>query len=212
MAMISIAHPDFRNELFSAAKELGLLSQDRTLKDHLHSVYPVHLEEIVEIGGEEVVIRAAKTVDDRRIQEHFYNLDPEDVISRFFREKHSFLRDDLEEMLEIDYVKDLTIIALVGEFGFGKVIAVGEYLLNPASNMAEVAFTVNREYQEKGLAKRIMRKLAEAARENGLSGLFAYTSISNKGMIKLFKTLPYTIKTQFEEDMILLSCRFDEVK
>ena len=30
---------------------------------------------------------------------------------------------------QIDYVKDLTLVALVGEFGFGKVVGVGEYLL-----------------------------------------------------------------------------------
>ncbi len=209
MAMISIAHPDFRDELFHEAKKLGLLSEDRTLSESMHGVYPVKLEEIREIEGETIVIRPSKPVDDRRIQEHFYNLESDDVVSRFFHEKHSFVRDDLEEMLEVDYIKDLTLLAVVGEFGFGKVIAMGEYLLNPSSNMAEVAFTVNREYQGKGLGKILMRKLAEAARENGLAGLFAYTSPQNKGMINLFKTLPYKVKTVFEDDMVLLSCRFD---
>ena len=108
-------------------------------------------------------------------------------------------------------LKDLTILAVVGEFGFGKVVAVGEYLLNQSNNMAEVAFSVSREYQGKKLGKIIMNKLALAARDNGLSGLFAYTSPSNKGMIRLFKTLPYKIKTVFEDDMVLLSCQFNEL-
>ncbi|MGD9875349.1 GNAT family N-acetyltransferase [Desulfococcus sp.] len=212
LAMISIAHPEYREELFFEAKEMGLLSEDRTLSDSIHGVYPVKLEEVREINGETVVIRPAKPVDERRIQEHFYNLEPDDVVSRFFHEKHSFVRDDLEEMLEVDYVKDLTIVAVVGEFGFGKVIAMGEYLLNEASNMAEVAFTVNKAYQGRGLGKLLMRKLAEAARENGLAGLFAYTAPHNRGMINLFKTLPYKIKTVFEDDMVLLSCRFDTME
>ncbi len=212
LAMISIAHPDFREELLHEAKQKGLLSEDRTLKDSIHGVYPVKLEEVCEMGGETIVIRPAKPVDERRIQEHFYNLDSDDVISRFFHEKHSFVRDDLEEMLEVDYVKDLTIVAVVGEFGFGKVIGMGEYLLNPSNNMAEVAFTVNKKYQGKGMGRILMRKLAEAARENGLAGLFAYTSPNNKGMINLFKTLPYKVKTVFEDDMVLLSCRFDTLE
>jgi len=29
-------------------------------------------------------------------------------------------------------------------------------------------------------------------------------------MIKLFNSLPYTIKTFFDGDMLMLSCRFDE--
>lgn len=211
MAMISIAHPDFREDLFNQAKELGLLGEERTLNESLHGVYPVKLEEVTEFDGEPVTIRPSKPVDERRIQEHFYNLDKEDVISRFFHEKHSFVRDDLSEMLHTDYVKDMTIIALIGEFGFGRVIAVGEYLLNPASNMAEVAFTTHKKYQGKGIGKRIMAKLAEAARENGIAGLFAFTSPENKGMIRLFKSLPYKVKTTFEDDMILMQCRFDEL-
>ena len=207
--MISIAHPDFRDELFHEAKKMGLLSEDRTLSESVHGVYPVKLEEVIEIDGENVVIRPSKPVDERRIQEHFYTLDPDDVVSRFFHEKHSFVRDDLEEMLEVDYVSDLTMLAVVGEFGFGKVIAMGEYLLNPSSNMAEVAFTVSKEYQGKRLGRILMRKLSEAARENGLTGLFAYTAPSNKGMINLFKTLPYKVSMVFEDDMVLLSCRFD---
>jgi acyl-CoA hydrolase/GNAT superfamily N-acetyltransferase len=211
MAMISIAHPDFREELFNGAKALGLLGEERTLNESLQGVYPVKMEEVTEFEGETVTIRPSKPVDERRIQEHFYNLEKDDVISRFFHEKHSFVRDDLKEMLQTDYVKDMTLIALVGEFGFGRVIAVGEYLLNPASNMAEVAFTTQKKYQGKGIGKRIMAKLAEAARENGIAGLFAYTSPENKGMIRLFKSLPYKVATNFEDDMILMRCRFDEL-
>jgi GNAT superfamily N-acetyltransferase len=211
MAMISIAHPDFREELFSRAKEMGLLGAERTLKESVHGVYPVKLEETIEIDGESITVRPSKPVDERRIQEHFYNLEKADIISRFFHEKTSFLRGDVETMYAIDYVNDLAVVALVGEFGFGKVVAVGEYLLDPASNMAEVAFSVSREYQGKGLGRILIQKLAEAARENGISGLVAYTSPQNQGMIRLFKNLPYKIKTVFDGDMISLSCKFDDL-
>ena len=79
MAMISIAHPEFRDELFHAAKKMGLLSAERTLNESIHGVYPIHLEETVDIGGQKVTIRPAKPVDERRIQEHFYSLDKDDV-------------------------------------------------------------------------------------------------------------------------------------
>ncbi|MCP4106217.1 MAG: GNAT family N-acetyltransferase [Desulfobacteraceae bacterium] len=212
MGMISIAHPDFREELFSEAKKMGLLGAERTLKESIHGVYPVKLEETREIDGEKVVVRPAKTVDERRIQEHFYNLEKDDIVSRFFHEKTCFLRSDVEGMFQIDYVKDLTIVAVVGEFGFGKVVGVGEYLLNPAKNMAEVAFSVSREFQGKKMGSILLKKLAEAAQENGIAGLFAVTSPGNQGMIKLFKTLPYKVKTSFEDDMVILVCKFDEME
>jgi acyl-CoA hydrolase/GNAT superfamily N-acetyltransferase len=210
MAMISIAHPDFREELFFKAKEMGLLGPERSLKESIHGVYPFRLEETRDINGEKVVFRPAKPVDERRIQEHFYCLEKDDVVSRFFHEKHSFFKDDLADMLQIDYVNDMTMLAVVGEVGFGNVIGIGEYLLVPSTNMAEVAFSVSREYQGHKIGKILMFKLSQAALENGISGLFAMTSPSNLGMIHLFKSLPYKVKSVFEDDMVVLSCRFDE--
>jgi GNAT superfamily N-acetyltransferase len=213
LAMISVSHPDFREQLFFEAKKIGLVSPERILKGSInHGVYPVKLEEIREINGEMVTFRPAKPVDERRIQEHFYNLDKDDIVSRFFHEKTSFVRKDVEGMSQIDYIKDLTIIAVVGEFGFGRVVGIGEYLLDPRKNVAEVAFSISRDFQGKKIGKILMRKLAEAARENGIAGLFAVTSPTNQGMIRLFKTLPYKTKTTFEDDMVALQCKFEDLK
>jgi len=136
----------------------------------------------------------------------------DDITNRFFSEKKRFLRDEIEGRTQIDYIKDLSIVAVVGEFGFGKVIGVGEYFLIPQKNIAEVAFTVSKAYQGKGLGKILLRKLARAARENGIVGLVAYTYPRNKRMTQLFKSLPYKSHATQEDDMISLSCRFDEPK
>jgi acyl-CoA hydrolase/N-acetylglutamate synthase-like GNAT family acetyltransferase len=210
MAMISIAHPDFRDELFDEAKERGLLGPERTLTESIHGVYPINLEQILTIDNEKITIRPAKPVDERRIQEHFYNLDKDDIVARFFHKKTSFVHDEVEGISQIDYIKDLTILAVVGEIGFGRVIAIGECLLNPSNNMAEIAFSVSKEYQGKKLGRIILKKLTDSARENGISGLFAYTSQQNKGMVNLFKTLSYKTKIVLEDDMLYLSCKFDD--
>ncbi len=210
MAMISIAYPDFRDELFYLAKEMGLLSAERTLTESIHGVYPIHLEETIEIDGEPVTIRPAKPVDERRIQEHFYSLDKDDVVARFFHEKNSFVHDEVEGVSLIDYIKDLTMVAVVGEFGFGKVIGIGEYLVDPATNEAEVAFSISRSHQKKGLGKILLNKLLHAARDNGIRGFMAYTSHQNRGMIQLFKVLPYSVDSFFDGEMLQLRCRFDQ--
>ncbi len=209
LAMISIAHPDFRDYLLNEAKQLGMIGPERKLGESVHGIYPVKLEEAIYIDDEKITFRPAKLVDERRIQEHFYRLDRKDIISRFFHEKKQFVRDDVEGMSQIDYIRNMTIIAVVGERGFDRVVGVGEYYLEPAKNLAEVAFSVSKSYQGKGLGKILIRKLAEAAKENSIAGLFACTSPQNKKMINLFKTLPYKVQTSLDEDM-LLSCRFDE--
>ncbi len=212
MAMISIAHPDFRDELLFEAKKMELLGAERTLSESAYGIYPIKLEETREISGSLITIRPAKPVDERRIQEHFYNQDKDDIYSRFFQARTRFVRDDVERMFQIDYIKNLTLLAVVGEFGFGKVVAVVEYLLDQAKNIAEVAFSVSKNWQGKGLGKILMRKLCETARENGISGLTAYTMPGNQGMIKLFKSLPYKVSTVYDGEVIELTCMFNEIE
>ena len=210
MAMIEIAHPKFREMLFEKAKEAGLISSTRSLGEAAVGVYPVSMEETIVVDGETVIIRPTKPVDDRRIQEHYYSLDKEDVLSRFFHEKTIFKRSDIELRSQVDYIRDLSILAIVGAFGFGRVVALGESLYISDSNTAEVAFSVNRDYQGKGIGRLILAKLAQAAKENGLVGIEAYTSLHNKKMINLFKTLPYEVKARYISDGLKLECRFSE--
>ena len=210
MAMISIAHPDYRESLFRAAQQQGLLAKNRSLSESLQGVYPVHLEQTVTIDAEEVTLRPAKPVDERRLQEHFYSLKEQDIISRFMHAKSRFNREEIADLSQTDYINDLTMVAVVGEFGFSKVVGVGEYVLDPAKNLAEVAFSVSSDYQGKGLGQLLMKKLSQAARENGLAGLIAFVSPRNTAMVRLFNSLPYKVQTLYDGDLLELSCRFDD--
>ncbi|NOY69085.1 MAG: GNAT family N-acetyltransferase [Deltaproteobacteria bacterium] len=212
VAMISLAHPDFREKLLAAARQQGIISRARRLTDSLRGVYPAHLEELRTINNEKIQIRPAKPVDDRRIQEHFYALDKKDVIARFFHEKTCFVRKDMEAMFETDYIKDLTLLAVTGEFGFGTVIGIGAYMLEDESGIAEVAFSVARPWQGKGLSSILIKKLANAADANGIKGLVAYIDPINQGMIHLFHRLPYVVHRKRNEDFLELTCYFNEPK
>jgi RimJ/RimL family protein N-acetyltransferase len=189
-----------------------MIGSERNLGEAARAVYPVNLEDSLEVDGQLITIRPAKPVDERRIQEHYYHLDKNDVFKRFFHEKTSFSTSDVESKSQIDYIKDLTLIGVVGEAGFDRVVAVAEYLLLLDSNMAEVAFTVAKDFQGKGLGKIFLNKLAEAAREHGIAGLVAYTAPHNQAMIGLFKKLPYKIKTSFDGEALSLSCKFDQIE
>ncbi|MBL6995811.1 GNAT family N-acetyltransferase [Desulfobacula sp.] len=212
MALISIAHPDFRDELFSKAKELDLIDINRKLQQAIKGVYPLKHEETITIKNISILFRPVKPIDERGVQEHYYTMNRGDIVSRFFHEKKSFVHDQIYTTFEIDYINDLTIVATIGELGFEKIIAVGEYFKNSITNMAEIAFSVSKEYQGMGIAQLLQKKLAEAAGENGVIGFVAYTSPENRGMIKLFHKLPYRITSKKEDAMIILSCLFSEPK
>ncbi len=51
MAMISIAHPDFRERLFEQGRHMGLIGQERKLYESQFGVYPAWLEEVVAIAA-----------------------------------------------------------------------------------------------------------------------------------------------------------------
>jgi RimJ/RimL family protein N-acetyltransferase len=167
------------------------------------------MEEIRIYDGIEVTFRPAKPVDGRIIQEHFYAMDDEDVRTRFFGLRKSFYREDMEDMFQVDYIKNLSMVAVTGEVGFEKVIGLGMYALDEGT-VAEVAFSVSKEWQGKGIASVLLEKVAEAACETGVTSLVAYMLANNKGMIKLFNKLPYKVETTLEEGTLILRCNFEK--
>ena len=208
MAMISLAHPDYRDELFHDAQDAGLIDRNRTLTESLFGVYPARMEDTREIKGQMVTFRPTKAVDGRLIQEYFYSLDEKDIQARFFGSRRRFSREDMEGIFQIDYIKNLSIVAVTGEVGFEKIIGLGEYALGHGTE-PEVAFSVSQQWQHQGVASILLEKLTEAARENSFTGLLAYTQTNNTGMIKLFNKLPYKVDAVLEGGLLLLKCNFE---
>ncbi len=210
IALISIAHPDFRESLFREAKELGYIGSERTLGEAARAVYPIQLEETITRNGVDLLLRPAKPTDERLIQEHYYNLSQQDVESRFFYKKTVFAPDEIEERSYVDYINDLTLVAIIGEVGFEQVVGVAECMKIETQNMAEVAFSMSEEFRGLGIGRLLLRKLAAVAMENGIEGLVAVTTPRNTTMIRLFKSLPYKIESIREEGDLILTCKFDD--
>ncbi len=118
----------------------------------------------------------------------------------------------MQSRSQIDYIKSMTIVAVTNQETYEKIIGIGEYVREGGKNIAEVAFSVLKDWQGKGIARLLLRKITETARRNGLEGLVAYTSPQNRAMIKVFKTLPYAVETGFDGDFLTLTCRFDRLR
>ena len=103
-----------------------------------------------------------------------------DVISRFFHEKTSFVSKQIERTFIIDYSRDLTIVAVEGEQGFERYWPLENTISNPETNLAEIAFSVEKSWQGRGLSSIVIKKLDEAAKGNNIIGFTAYTSKGNK--------------------------------
>ncbi|MGB5985704.1 MAG: GNAT family N-acetyltransferase [Desulfobacterales bacterium] len=210
LALISIAHPQFREELLFAGKQLNLFSASRTLGESIRAVYPLKLEETRRIDGFDVTLRPVKPVDGRRIQDHFYKSAPEDLNARMFVARARADQAEGRALTQIDYINNLCMVAIIGEFGFGEVIGIGEYQKDRAGDMAEVALSVSKQWQGKGIGPALLKKLAQAAQENGIQGFTARIPAVNEVMEKMFALLPFEFKRiETEDGQIELRTRFD---
>ena len=209
MAMISVAHPDFRETLFEQARHGGLIGEERKLYESQFGIYPAWLEEVVTIADQKVMFRPVKTVDDRLIQDHFYEMNEQDIAKRFFGRRHHFYWDEVKDMFIVDYTRNCSIVAYLGEEGYGRIIGIGGYFLE-GSGAGEVAYSVAKDWQGKGISVKLQQKIVDAALANGLKGLDALVLKENFSMLGLFKKLPYQIRTSYENGILTLKCRFDE--
>ena len=76
--------------------------------------------------------------------------------------------------------------------------------------MAEVAFLVRDEWQNRGMGRALLRSLIDIAIERKIEGFVATVLPDNKQMLSVFHTCGYKLKMTFEEGVYQLAFRFDE--
>lgn len=112
MALISIAHPKFRDELLEAAKNQGYVFKDQILPVVL---YPKEYETYwTDNRGTEIFFRPVKSTDERAIQDMIYALPEQDVYTRFFQNLKSFSHRLAMPLAAIDYNDKMAIAAVTG--------------------------------------------------------------------------------------------------
>ena len=152
-------------------------------------------------NGTAVRIRSVRAGDKDRISEAFRNLEPESIYTRFFRHKKDLTDKELKAATEVDFENVVALVVTVGEAGNETIIAGGRYAAFGAANnrrSAEVSFTVEEDYHGQGIASRLLRHLAQIAREKGVSQFEAEVLSGNKAMLTVFSRSGLPIKKSFE--------------
>lgn len=190
-ALIEIAHPDFRNDLLDKAKERRYVYGDLGRYPARDS-YPAHLETTRLVSHPtnealEIFIRPILASDEKRLQEFFYSHSEETIHFRYGYVARSMSHQRALSLVELDYQKRLALVALCGEPGDERIIAVGRYELDETNNMAEVAFVVHEDYRELGLGSQLLAALASEAKKQGIAGFTAQVLLENKAMLHVFE-------------------------
>ncbi|GAB4311112.1 MAG: hypothetical protein Kow0069_11390 [Promethearchaeota archaeon] len=216
LAMVSIAHPDFREWLLEEAKKLHYVYQDQqlpTTKDGRVVLYPAQYEtKFTTNDGRRVFFRPVKPTDERLVQELYYSLDDEARVFRFFVKKKYFQHHEVQPAVVVDYENVMALVGLVGDphTHDQEAVAFCSYLLDRRTNFGDIAFTVRREWRNQGLTKFMLRHLARIAKEKGLTGFTGDILWDNKPMAHIIKTSGYVIRGSRVGDDWTFSFRFDE--
>ncbi len=185
MALINIAHPKFRQKLLEGAKKLNYIYKDQMLPEETVR-YPEELEATMTTkDGVELLVRPTQPTDEEMLSDMFYDLSDQSIINRFFSMLKSMPHRKLQQFCCIDYEKEMSLVAISSEGPRPKIVGVGSYYLNPATNMAEIAFLVADSFQGKGIGTYLMRYMVKIAKEKKIKGFTAEVLRDNVAMIAL---------------------------
>ena len=210
MALISIAHPDFREQLFREAVAAKYL---RPALARFGNRFMVPVEESIRAtylleDGTEIDFRSIKPTDEPHMRDLVYNLSQETIYYRFMSRQQRFTPRQIQDFVYIDHRRDVAVVGTVPEAHGEQIIAVGTYYLNEKTNMAEVAFVVRDGWQNKGLGTFLFQHLIKIAKRNGIAGFTAEVLRENERMQNVFNHSGLKVKSRLEEGVFSFIMEF----
>ncbi|MGD0232520.1 MAG: bifunctional acetate--CoA ligase family protein/GNAT family N-acetyltransferase [Syntrophorhabdales bacterium] len=150
-------------------------------------------------NGREVVLRPIKPEDEPLEHELLSSLSQATMRSRFF----SIIKDISHEMLvrycNIDYDREMAIVAEVRENEKRKLIGIGRLIIDREFKSGEFAVLVHDDHQGSGLGSKLVDMLIGVAEEKGLERMYGEVLTENAKMLAVCKKLGFIVETADEE-------------
>ncbi len=156
--------------------------------------------------GRGVEIRAERPSDRDAWLAAFRHVSVDTLYHRFFVVKHEPSEQEVEFFLNIDFVNHVALVALTRDGDAPRIVGVARYVM-VRPRRAEIAFTVDDDFQGKGLGAAMMRALTEIARDAGLEQFVAEVFAENASMLKVFAGSGLDMTTKSEGSVVHVSLR-----
>jgi len=210
MALISIAHPEFRARLLREAIEHGYISSDlATVEGKIHIGPPTLRSSKVLDDGTLVSFRPMHPTDEPRMRDFFHSLSQQTRHYRFMSDRTQLPRRQVQDSVFVDYREEMAIVGTVPEACGEEIIAVGGYYLNPGTNRAEVAFIVRDQWQNRGIGTFLLKYLATIARGQGIAGFTAEVLVDNRAMLAVLRKSGFRISNHLDGRIHSIELDFD---
>lgn len=183
IALISIAHPDFREQLLKDAVDAKYVRREMTDVEGRIHVGPAELRTShVLDDGTQVNFRPIHPTDVPAMKDLFSRLSEQTMYYRFLSKvKHMSYRQ-IQDFVYVDHRREVSIVGTLPEAHGEDIIAIGCYYLDEKTNRAEVAFVIRDRWQGRGIGTFLFRYLLSIAKQNGISGFTAEVLRENRTM------------------------------
>ncbi|MCP5067474.1 MAG: GNAT family N-acetyltransferase, partial [bacterium] len=203
LALISIAHPDYRPELLEEAIDAGYVNRELQAFGNRLAVGPAKLRATMLLeDGLQISIRPIHPTDEPRMLDLFYDLSQQTLYYRFMSRSTRVPRRQIRDFTYIDHRNEIAVIATVPEAHGDEIVGIGRYYLDKTTNRAEVAFVVRDEWQGKGIGTFLYKHLSKIARGNGIGGFTAEVLPENKVMQAVFMGSGNQVRSRFEDGVV----------
>jgi len=208
-ALIEVAHPDDRKWLIEEAKTHNIIYGDQIFLAKSAHLYPADIYTRQTFKNNvEVRFRPIRPSDEEEMRRLFYRFSDESVYYRYFTPLKTMPHSKMQEYVNIDYSQVMSIVGLVGDLGKGHIIAEARYVKHKDRPYADVAFIVDEDYQNLGIATYLYKLLMRLAKERGLQGFTADVLPANKEMMRVFEKGDAEVKATLEYGVYCLTIPF----
>jgi acyl-CoA hydrolase/RimJ/RimL family protein N-acetyltransferase len=209
VALISIAHPDFRAELVRDAKARHYVFVDQI---EPRGRYPREVERRVTVkGGETLLLRPIRPTDEPKLVGLFYSMSEDALYKRFMRVVKRVAHEERQYFLDVDYVDNMAIVLETSDPRYEpEIVGIAQYFRDPDTDFADVGFIVKDTWQGKGLGRILVEEMIRLARVNGIKGLTADVLANNQAMLHLFEQTGLDVRTETESGVVLVEIHFEE--
>jgi len=168
--------------------------------------YPRELEERVVLkNGSQALFRPILPEDEPLLKAFILKVTKEDLYYRYFNEINEFTHEDLANMTQIDYDREMAFVAIHTVNDKNEIIGVTRAVSDPDNIDAEFSVLVRSDLKGLGLGRRLLDKMINYAAEHGLQRLTGITMPNNQGMITLARKLGFDVDIQIQDGIVNLS-------
>jgi acetyltransferase len=144
--------------------------------------------------GTDITLRPIRAEDAGMLQDFVRGMSEQSRYFRFMETLHELSPDLLARFTQIDYDREMALLATTHSEHHEILLGVARYVINPDGTSCEFALAVADAWQGHGIGHKLMDALMDVARAKGITIMEGEVLAENRAMLDLASTLGFTVQ------------------